>query len=172
MAMSRSKKLLQKTGFLKEFRLKGLSDQDFAIVDRYGSWLSALETGKIAPETEAQDHFLRVCRHEEEATSLYEKAWVAYKAVVYFDEILTKEILEPVLAGRLEVISGLKDRGLPSFAFDNIVFRLRQEEECAETSSNRSVLQKAVIKVRNVGRKGSANRYGHTNYGGFHNYGL
>ncbi len=172
MTLSKHKEFLDQTGFLKGFKLKGLSNEEFAIVDKYGSWFLSLEQGRIVPETEEQDRFLLVCRNEQEAATLYEKAWINYKSIIDLDHLLTGEIVEPILEGKSEVLKTLKDRNLPEFAFDNMVFRLRLEEERSDTTQKRVALQEAVIKIRRIGRKGSANRYSHTNYGGLHNYGL
>ncbi len=166
------REFLEKHNFLEQFDLRGLDQKAFRLVNEYGFWLEALEAGMIIPETDSQRHFVSVCTNSESAQSEYEKAWLTYRKIIDLDRNLKTEIVEPILSGKPEVISQLSNRDLPDFAFDNLELRLRREEDLAVTSVKRLAIQDAILKMRRIGRKGSPNRYSHTNFGGLHDYGL
>jgi hypothetical protein len=52
-----------------------LSDQERALLAKYGHWLEALAGGSLAPLTPEQEQFVRVARGEAEPRSPFEVAW-------------------------------------------------------------------------------------------------
>lgn len=68
------------------FTRHGLTDEQLAIIMKFGSWLMALDEELIAPQTDAQRHFVSVCRGEEYATTDYEHIWLKYKRAVIAEE--------------------------------------------------------------------------------------
>ena len=57
-------------------RLDKLSQQELAMLEKYGHWLKALATGLLKPETEEQARFVLVTKRKEEPRSSFEWAWV------------------------------------------------------------------------------------------------
>ena len=49
--------------------------EELAFLKDYGCWLTALADGEIEPVTEAQVEFVKVCKGEKEAETVWEKAW-------------------------------------------------------------------------------------------------
>lgn len=49
--------------------------EELAFLQAYGCWATALADGEIEPITEAQVEFLKVCKGEKEAVTMWEKAW-------------------------------------------------------------------------------------------------
>jgi uncharacterized protein YifE (UPF0438 family) len=58
---------------------KIFSDDEIAILEKYGHWFQALETGELMPYTDLQKEFVRVARGERGPFSVAEKAWFKYK---------------------------------------------------------------------------------------------
>jgi uncharacterized protein YifE (UPF0438 family) len=56
------------------------SSDEYAILERYGYWMTALATGKISPITPEQERFIRVDRDDCEPATTFEKAWMKLKA--------------------------------------------------------------------------------------------
>lgn len=54
------------------------NEQDIELLQTYGSWLAALMTGEIKPETLAQERFVIVCEGHEQPATDFEKIWVRY----------------------------------------------------------------------------------------------
>lgn len=51
------------------------SEEEHALLIRYGCWMEALVKGVIQPITPAEERFLLVHRGEAEPQSIYEQAW-------------------------------------------------------------------------------------------------
>lgn len=58
-----------------EVDLSRLTSAELALVEKYGTWMEALERGTLAPMTRAQRHFLKVCSGEEEPSTEFAAAW-------------------------------------------------------------------------------------------------
>lgn len=54
------------------------SPDEMQILSSYGAWLAALMHGQIEPETEAQRHFVSVCRGTASPESEYELVWCKF----------------------------------------------------------------------------------------------
>lgn len=53
-----------------------ISESD--ILTQYGEMMLSLETGKVAPESDAEKQFVAVCQNAKEPETKLEKAWVKY----------------------------------------------------------------------------------------------
>ncbi len=64
-----------------EFRCsrKGFTLDEIAAVERYGSWLFALEMQRISPVTDEQRHFVGVFRQGLKPLTAFEKLWKKYR---------------------------------------------------------------------------------------------
>src|ERR1017187_10037355 len=62
------------------------STKEYAVLERYGHWMTALATGKIKPITTAQENFLRVDRGECEPETIFEIIWTRLKDRQKWDE--------------------------------------------------------------------------------------
>jgi hypothetical protein len=51
------------------------TEEETAILARYGHWLEALATGLIQPASAEQEHFLRVAHGEEQPETPFERIW-------------------------------------------------------------------------------------------------
>ncbi|ATC96826.1 DUF413 domain-containing protein [Pseudoalteromonas tunicata] len=81
-SMEEAHKNLIKKGFQVDPQIaKSLNRANIAHLEKYGAWLSALETGQIAPITEEQNRFLDVCRGFQNPINATEIAWYNYKKV-------------------------------------------------------------------------------------------
>ena len=54
------------------------SDEEIALLRKYGYWLMALENGWIMPFTEAQSHFVDCCAGKARSGTPYERLWLKY----------------------------------------------------------------------------------------------
>jgi uncharacterized protein YifE (UPF0438 family) len=70
---------LSKTFYGLCFDLSCFTDKEKKLLVRQGQWMEALAEGKIKPYTAAQDHFVRVDRGEEAASTKLEIAWMKLK---------------------------------------------------------------------------------------------
>ena len=62
------------------------SPEEYAILERYGHWLTALANNKIKPLTPAQERFLSVDRGECEPETSFELVWTKLKDRQKWDE--------------------------------------------------------------------------------------
>jgi uncharacterized protein YifE (UPF0438 family) len=74
-----AKQFIDRQHFPYGFRKSG----DFSIAEAdvlsiYGKTLADLESGQIAPDNEEEHHFIAVLKGEQQANSLFEKAWLKY----------------------------------------------------------------------------------------------
>src|ERR1051326_5332711 len=51
------------------------SDEETAILDRYGHWMEALTAGLIHPATTEREHFLSVARGQAQPETPFERVW-------------------------------------------------------------------------------------------------
>jgi uncharacterized protein YifE (UPF0438 family) len=55
------------------------SVEEKQILNEYGHWLRALESGELEPITQSQEHFVKVARFEtDDLLNEYERVWVKY----------------------------------------------------------------------------------------------
>jgi uncharacterized protein YifE (UPF0438 family) len=67
---------LQKIGFSVPTAVwERLSPRELAMIQRYGFWLEALESGKLTPFTEAQQRFVMTVRGHRRPQDRFEVAW-------------------------------------------------------------------------------------------------
>jgi uncharacterized protein YifE (UPF0438 family) len=52
------------------------SDEELALLRRYGWWLSSLAAGHIQPHTDSDRRFVDVCHGKAKAETLAERAWI------------------------------------------------------------------------------------------------
>ncbi|MEX2142445.1 MAG: DUF413 domain-containing protein [Pirellulales bacterium] len=73
---------------MSEIHSLQLTPEEAALIDRYFGFYRALDIGQRLPESEAQRHFVEVCRCQAKATSLHEIAYFKFRmlAKVQHDE--------------------------------------------------------------------------------------
>lgn len=57
-----------------------LTEREEQLLKKYGGFYHRLETGQEAPTTEAQEHFVAMCRGETKAETEHEVAYAKYMA--------------------------------------------------------------------------------------------
>lgn len=75
-----------------------LTSEDIALVSRFESFYRSLENGDREPTTEAQKHFVAVCKRGADITTPHELAWMRYKNKVNKDGE-SSDIIKGVLDG-------------------------------------------------------------------------
>ena len=55
------------------------STEEIELLEKYGHWFKALETGELKPFTDRQKAFILVATHKQVAFSLEEVAWLRYQ---------------------------------------------------------------------------------------------
>jgi len=64
--------------FTPEIPLDSFTQEEIELLKKYGSWLEALDTGKLKWETREQKHFLEVMLEFEEPQNDLERVWLKY----------------------------------------------------------------------------------------------
>lgn len=65
-------------GYTPRIDLSGWTDEDRAVLHKYGAWFEALGNGEVEPSTEAQRHFAQVAYGLAAPTTKYEAIWRRY----------------------------------------------------------------------------------------------
>ncbi|WP_434735439.1 DUF413 domain-containing protein [Candidatus Accumulibacter necessarius] len=58
---------------------RAMSGQDVELLQKYGCWLEALESGALPIISEAQHHFVEAVNGRTTPTTSHEKVWIRYK---------------------------------------------------------------------------------------------
>jgi uncharacterized protein YifE (UPF0438 family) len=62
------------------------TDEERALLKKYGNFYQSLDSGKIKPTTEAQHHFFSVCRWQAAAETEHEKVWTKHKRLESYEQ--------------------------------------------------------------------------------------
>ena len=69
---------LLRVPFQPDRAIVGLEPEEWATLNRYGSWLQALAHGAIRPFTAAQEHFVSVAQRGQPPVTEWELLWCKY----------------------------------------------------------------------------------------------
>ncbi len=77
----RHKELISQGFIIPADFIKSLNSENRRAIEKYGSWMEALESGSIKPITEEQKRFLNVCKGYQNPHNKIEIAWYNYKKI-------------------------------------------------------------------------------------------
>ncbi|ADR22668.1 hypothetical protein MATR_34860 [Marivirga tractuosa] len=75
---SHLKLITQKGRFKMDCSLAIFSNEERAILEKYGHWFKALISGELEPYTEKQKLFIEAAKNERHPISIEEKTWFKY----------------------------------------------------------------------------------------------
>jgi len=153
--------------YLEGAYIDGLTLIENQLIDSKGKKLHLLATGAIKPSSEPEIHFVEVWQDKLQPETDEEKVWIKYISLKITDDI-NKNVSQATYD-----VSKYISRKQPDLVFDSVIKILRKQEERSIDSNVRVILQKTIIKIRNIQNKDkSQTRFNITNYGGLHDFGL